>query len=91
MLHGKEFTTGAFQAVAWKLGIKSNPRFCWRSKPMGSTVKYSNDTVAFIKRLTSGDVELAKTEYRERNRKKKDVFPVTARVPLAAGQQQAAS
>ncbi|MGO9326416.1 MAG: DUF3644 domain-containing protein [Terracidiphilus sp.] len=90
LLHGQQFTTGAFQAVAWKLGIKSNPSFCWRSS-MGELVKYSNETVAFIKRLTSGDVELAKTEYRERNRKKKYVVPATAAVPIAAGQQLAAS
>jgi hypothetical protein len=88
-LHGQKFTTGTFQAIAWKYGIKSKPNFCWKSS-RGELVKYSHDTVAFIKRLTSGDIELAKNEYKERNRKKAAV-PATATLPLSQGQTQAAS
>ena len=45
--------------------------------------------IAFIRRLTAGDVELAKTEYRERSRKKKTVIPLAGTVKLVGGQQQA--
>lgn len=89
MLHGQKFTSGTFQAVAWKYGIKSKSNFCWKSSK-GELVKYSHDAVAFIKRLTSGDIDLAKHEYRERTRKR-DTIPATATLPLTAGQEQAAS
>jgi len=88
ILHGSEFTSGTFQAIAWKHGIKGNRNFCWRSS-LGEIVRYSNDTVVFIKRLTEGDVELAKKEYRERNRKKRDVVPATATLPIVTDFQTA--
>jgi hypothetical protein len=65
ILHGQRFTTGTFQAIAWKYGIKANAKFCWKSSG-GEVVQYSRDTVTFIKRLTSEDVELAKSEYKQR-------------------------
>jgi hypothetical protein len=89
-LHGEPFTTGVFQAVAWKHGIKSNARFCWKSSG-GELVRYSHDAVAFIKRLTQGDIDLAKNEYRERNRKKRVAVPATATIPFAGNPEQAAS
>jgi EC042_2821-lke REase/Protein of unknown function (DUF3644) len=84
-LHGFEFTSGAFQAIAWKYGLKANPMLCWKSKE-GNLIRYSRETVAFVKRLTQGDVRLAKTEYRERNRRKRVVVPATATLPLGANQ-----
>jgi hypothetical protein len=54
---------------------------------MGDLVRYSHDAVIFIRRLTSGDVELAKKEYRERSRKKGVAVPATATLPLITGQQ----
>jgi len=68
-LHNEEFTSGVFQAIAWKHGLKTNPIFCWQDMD-GNLIKYSHEAVAFIKRLTSGDVQLAKAEYREWNRGK---------------------
>jgi hypothetical protein len=89
-LHNEEFTSGAFQAIAWKYGLKTNATFCWKDTE-GNLIKYSHDTVAFIKRLTSGDVELAKAEYREWNRTKSRKIPVTATLPSTASTEQAAS
>jgi hypothetical protein len=89
-LHSLPFTSGTFQAVAWKHGIKANPTFCWRSS-MGEIVRYSHETVAFIKRLTQGDMELAKKEYREWNRSKSRKTPATATLPLTANTAQSAS
>jgi hypothetical protein len=87
-LHGTRLTSGTFQAIAWKYGIKANSRFCWKSS-VGALTKYSHDTVAFIKRLTAGDVELAKKEYRLKTQHKKSVVPATATLP--SGGQQAIS
>jgi hypothetical protein len=87
-LHGVAFGSGIFQAVAWKHGMKSNPIFCWKST-VGQLVRYSNDAVTFIKRLTPGDVSLAQKEYRDRNRRKGTEQPATATLPLS--EHQAAS
>jgi len=89
-LHGLEFTSGAFQAIAWKYGLKTNQTFCWKSKE-GNLIRYSREAVTFIKRLTEGDVTLAKTEYRERNRKKRDAVPATATLPTGIDQTVVAS
>jgi hypothetical protein len=87
-LHGSPLTSGTFQAIARKHGIKNTPALCWKSS-MGDLVRYSHDAVIFIRRLTSGDVELAKKEYRERSRKKGVAVPATATLPLITGQQTA--
>jgi EC042_2821-lke REase/Protein of unknown function (DUF3644) len=84
-LHGIPFTTGTFQAIAWKHGMKANRVFCWKSTE-GNLVKYSHEAVIFIKRLTQGDVELAKKEYREQNRQKRASVPATAMLPLGSDQ-----
>jgi EC042_2821-lke REase/Protein of unknown function (DUF3644) len=83
--HGTVFTTATFQAIAWKYGMKTNQIYCWRSKE-GNLTRYSQDAVTFIKRLTPGDVELARTEYRERNRKRRAKVPVTATLSLGLDQ-----
>lgn len=62
-LHGREFKSGAFQAIAWKHGLKENQQYCWKATG-GALVRYSHDTVAFVKRLTQGDIDLAIREYR---------------------------
>lgn len=88
VLHGARFTSGTFQAIAWKYGIKANATFCWKSS-VGELVRYSHETATFIKRLTAGDVELAKNEYRARNQNRKAQVPATATLPAIA--QQTAS
>ena len=89
-LHGVTFTSGTFHAIAWKYGLKMIPNFCWRSKE-GNLTKYSREAVTFIKHLTEGDIDLAKTEYRERNRKKRAKVPATATLPLGLNKNAVAS
>jgi hypothetical protein len=81
-LHGQPFTSGTFQAIAWKHGLKENPTFCWKATE-GVLVRYSHDVVGFLKRLTQGDVELAKKEYKARAKKKGAQKPATATIPVA--------
>jgi EC042_2821-like Restriction Endonuclease-like domain len=66
-LQGQRFTSYVFQAIAWKHNLKSNPTFCWRAKE-GVLTRYSQDTVAYIKRLTQADIEAAMKDYREYSR-----------------------
>lgn len=73
-LHGKSFTQHVFEVVAWKYNMKGNPQYCWKAVEGGLT-KYSNDTVAFINRLTATDIESAHNDYkislRSRGKRKK--------------------
>jgi EC042_2821-lke REase/Protein of unknown function (DUF3644) len=78
-LHGSKFTSGTFHAIAWKHGVKENPMYCWKASE-GGFIRYSQDTVAFFKRLTAGDVDLAKKEYKERSKGAKK--PVTATIAI---------
>ena len=89
-LHDAEFTLWIFQAIAWKFGIKANSMFCWQDTE-GNLIKYSHDAIAFIKRLTVGDVQLAKAEYREWHRSKSRKTPVTASLPFIPDAIQEAS
>ena len=79
-LHGKDFTSGTFQALAWKHGLKENSMYCWKATE-GVLVRYSHDVVAYLKRLTEGDIELAKKEYKARPKSKSAKKPVTATIP----------
>ena len=72
--------SGTFQAIAWKHGLKENPTFCWKATE-GVLVRYSHEVVTFLKRLTEGDVELAKKEYKARA-KKGAKKPATASIPI---------
>src|SRR5262249_13534420 len=65
-LHGRPFTSNAFQAIAWKHKLKDNAQYCWKLT-VGAVVRYSPEIVVFIKRLTAGDVELAIEEYKQHN------------------------
>jgi len=62
-LHGQRFTSYTFQATAWKYQLKQQPQYCWQATG-GLLTKYSQDTVALIKRLTKADLEAALTDYR---------------------------
>ena len=64
VLHAKPFSGHVFQAIAWKHDLKSNPRYCWRAKE-GVLTRWSNDVVAWVKRLKAGEVDAALTDYRE--------------------------
>lgn len=71
-LHGKKFTAYIFQAIVWKHSLKEAPQYCWKATE-GVLTKYSNDVVAFIKRLTVADIEAALKDFKDfaRNRRKR--------------------
>jgi len=62
-LHGVKFTSYTFQAIAWKHQLREKPQYCWRATE-GVLTRYANDTVAFLKSLTSADLQAALTDYR---------------------------
>jgi hypothetical protein len=68
-LHGKPFTSRVFQAIVWKYSLKANSMYCWEATE-GVLVRYSQDVISWIRRLTLGDVQLALTEYRVHLRRK---------------------
>ncbi len=86
VLHGRAFTSYVLQAVAWKYGVKKKPNFCWQSS-VANLVKYSQEVVTFINRLTEGDLELALREYKQRTTMAAAV-PATAMLPLIAEPQK---
>jgi hypothetical protein len=68
-LHGKPFTSYCFQAIAWKYELKRQPQFCWQATG-GMLTRYSQEVVAFVKKLTKADLDAALTDYRSYQRKK---------------------
>jgi hypothetical protein len=69
-LHGRKFTSHAFQALSSHKGWKDDPRLCWRAKE-GVLTKYSNDLVPLIKQVSASELGAALKSYRERPRKKR--------------------
>jgi len=69
MLHGRPFTSRVFQAITWRHNLKSKEQFCWKAQE-GVLTRYSNEIVAWIKRLTPGEVEAALDTYRAHLRAK---------------------
>ncbi len=63
-LHDRAFTAHVFQAVAWKYQIKAKPELCWQATE-GILTKYSNEVVAWVKRLSANDISGAIADYRE--------------------------
>lgn len=63
-LYGNRFTQYTFQAIARKYGLRDNHQYCWRARD-GRLTKYSNDVVAFIRRLSADDVKAAITDYKQ--------------------------
>ncbi len=63
ILHGLKFTCHTFEAIAWKYHLKEKAQYCWKAKE-GALTRYSNDTVAFIKRLTKADLDAVLDDYR---------------------------
>ena len=61
-LHGKRFTSHVFQAIVWKHAIKTNRQLCWEAKE-GVLIRYSNDIVPWIKRLSPSEVDSVLAEY----------------------------
>jgi hypothetical protein len=67
-LHGQRFTSHTFQAIAWKYKLKQQPQYCWQATG-GLLTRYSQDVIAFIRRLTKADLEGALSDYRADQRK----------------------
>lgn len=63
-LHGNRFTSYTFQAITWKYNIREQAQYCWKASE-GILVRYSNDIVTFINRLSVGEVQAATQEYSE--------------------------
>jgi hypothetical protein len=68
-LHSRPFTSYHFQAIVWKYSFKSNRQYCWEAKE-GVLVRYSQDIVPWIKRLSPEDIHAALAEYRTHLRRK---------------------
>jgi hypothetical protein len=71
-LHGRPITSHVFQAIAWHHDLKSKPQYCWRAQE-GVLTRYSNDVVAYMKRLTLADVDKARSAYRAHLRTRHNV------------------
>ena len=69
VLQGNRFTSFTFQAIVWRHQLKENPQYCWRAKE-GVLTKYSNDVLAYIRRLTRAELERALADYRLHTRPK---------------------
>jgi len=73
-LHGRKFTSHAFEAVICHNNIKENSRLCWISEE-GVLTKYSREVIAMIRRLSKKQVDDAISAYKEhmraRSRRKK--------------------
>jgi len=61
-VHGRKFTTHVFQALVWKYHLKDQPQYCWQARE-GYLTRYSNDTIAWIERLSAADIDAAMTDY----------------------------
>jgi hypothetical protein len=68
-LNGQRFTSHTFQAIAWKYELKQQPQYCWQATG-GMLTRYSQDVIAFIRRLTKADLEGALGDYRSNQRKR---------------------
>ncbi len=63
VLREQGHTPFTFQAIVWKYELKSKPQYCWAAKE-GVLIKYSNDIIPWINRLTQREVETALNEYK---------------------------
>ena len=62
-LHGERFTSHTCQAIVWKYSLKENPRYVWVATE-GVLVRYSRDTIVYIKSLRHVEVASALKGYR---------------------------
>lgn len=63
-LHGKKISSYVFQAISRRYDFRNKPELCWRAAE-GVLTKYSEDVVAFIKRLSKEELESAISEYKK--------------------------
>jgi hypothetical protein len=55
-----------FDAIVRVRGLMGNDQYCWKADE-GGLVKYSHDTVAFIAKLSDGDVAQAVSDYKNQH------------------------
>lgn len=63
-------SSNTFQAIVWKYKLKDDKDYCWTHKKTGST-QYSPKIFSFLNNLNERDIQLAKTEFNSRARRKK--------------------
>jgi hypothetical protein len=64
---GGHFNQYSFDAVAWHLGLREKKHLCWTDDATG-TKKWSLEVVAIMKRLTSEEINQARTAYSNRGK-----------------------
>lgn len=69
-LHNKQFTSNTFQALCYKFGFKTDPKFCWKAIE-GVLTKYSPELVQHIKALSDEEVAEALVAYKTYLRKRR--------------------
>ena len=69
-VNGVPFTSYTFQAIVWKYGIKEKEQYCWHNKNT-NTYQYSNDLIAWLKKLTAEEIQMALQEYRQYMQKRR--------------------
>jgi uncharacterized protein DUF3644 len=68
-LHGRDFTTGTFQALVWKHRLKEDRKYCWSIEPYGYK-KWSSEVLVWLRQLTEADIDAALKDYRDHQRQK---------------------
>jgi hypothetical protein len=61
--HGIKINQYVFQSLVWKYNIKERGNMCWIADE-GCLIKYSNEIIAFIKRLSEKEIENAIADYK---------------------------
>jgi len=63
-LHGEKFTPYRFQAIVFEHDLKAKPQYCWKAKDANYT-KFSNNIIAYIKRLSLAEFKTILSNYRK--------------------------
>ena len=67
--HASKVGPYQFDAIVRVRGLMGNDQYCWRADE-GGLVKYSQDTVSFIAKLSDAEVGQAVTDYKKQQAKK---------------------
>jgi hypothetical protein len=65
--HGVTISTRTFDAVVWHYGLRGNPTYWWRDNTV-NLVKWSPETVTYLRQLTAAQFDQARAAYRSRSR-----------------------
>jgi hypothetical protein len=67
---GPGFNARSFDAVVWRYGLREKQHLCWTDDNYAGLVKWSPEVVAFINRLTVGEIDEAREAYAAHQRSK---------------------